>query len=270
LLPKKYPFRAYYKGGSNQISKDVATDPNVVFQTGNISMELLSSTGETLVSDDAKYYASGWNTFGSGHTPASMELLPNSYPFRVYYKGGSLQKSQPVENGSVVEFSTTEVTMTLEVDGYPYASTDAKYYASGWKTFGTGITETSMELLPDTYPFRVYYDGTSMQQSQDVGLDPLVAFAVISAEKKSASSEPGDFFQVYPNPAESFLFIKAQGNKDERILLSIYSSTGKVLYVTQATGQLHEELDVSHYVPGLYMIRAIVNEDIHTEMIIIQ
>lgn len=270
LLPNDYPFRAYFKGGSNQKSQDVGADPDVVFETGHISMELWSSTGEALVSDDAKYYAGGWKTFGSGNTPASMELLPNSYPFRVYYKGGSFQKSQSVENGSVVEFSTTEVTMTLEVDGSPRASTDAKYYASGWKTFGTGITPTSMELLPDNYPFRVYYDDTNIQQSQDVGVDPLVAFIVNGAIKKSASVVPENSIQVFPNPAENFLTIEVYGNQDERILLSIYSSTGKVLYVTQATGQLHEELDVSDYVPGLYMIRALVNDTLLTERIIIQ
>jgi hypothetical protein len=270
LLPDNYPFRAYFKGGSNQKSQDVATDPDIVFETGNVTMQLLSSTGEALVSDDAKYYASGWKSFGTGNTITSMELLPDNYPFRVYYKGGSLQKDQFVENGSVVEFSTTEVTMTLEVDGSPQASTDAKYYASGWKTFGTGVTETSMELLPDNYPFRVYYDGTSVQQSQDVGINPVVTFAVTEATKKSASIMPENSIQVYPNPAENFLTIEVHGNQDERILLSIYSSNGKVHYITQGTGQLHKELDVSDYVPGLYLIRAYLMEKVLTERVIIQ
>ncbi len=59
-------------------------------------------------------------------------------------------------------------------------------------------------------------------------------------------------------------------NRDERIQLSIYSSNGKVVYISQGTGQIHKELDVSNYVPGLYMIRAIVNDNVLTEMIAIQ
>jgi hypothetical protein len=187
LLPNNYKFKVYYQGGSKQKTQDIGTDPDVVFETGLVTMNLFSSGGASLMSDDAKYYASGWKTFGSGNTSTSMELLPNNYKFKVYYAGGTNQKSQSVLDGSVVDFATINVTMTLEVDGIPQASTDAKCYASGWKTFGTGITETSMELLPNTYKFKVYFDGTSEQKSQDISTNPLVEFGVSTSGARLAN-----------------------------------------------------------------------------------
>jgi hypothetical protein len=262
LLPNNYPFKVYYKGGTNQLSQDISDNTDVVFSTGSVRMELYSSAGEPLESDDAKYYASGWKTFGTGNTPTSMELLPNSYPFKVYYMGGTNQENQVVTDGSIVEFYTTEVTMTLTVDGTSENSTDARYYAGGWKTFGTGVTETTMELLPNNYPFKVYFDGSSMQQSQDVGLDPIVAFNISNSVMKSAGSEQPSVIgmQVYPNPAKDWTTIGIQAEDGEKIMLYIYNAAGKLIYVAHAAGQLQEELDVSGYKPGLYLIMATVNE----------
>ena len=177
LLPNVYPFKVYYKGSSNQKSQDVGTDQLVTFETELVSMELKSSTGVQLVSDNAQYYASGWKTFGDGETETSMELLPNIYPFKVYYKGGSNEKSQDVGSNQLVTFETEFVAMELNSStNVPLASSNAQYYASGWKQFGTGVTPTDMELLPNNYPFKVYYEGGSNQQNQDIGIDPLVLF----------------------------------------------------------------------------------------------
>ncbi len=231
LLPNNYPFKVYYQGGSNQKSQNVGTDANVVFTTGLVTMNLYSSSGATLMSDNAQYYASGWKTFGTGITGTSMELLPNNYPFKVYYAGGSNQKSQIVENGSIVDFSTTEVTMTLEINGSPAASTNAQYYAGGWKTFGTGITETTMELLSNNYPFKVYYDGISEQKSQDVGLNPFVAFtagkkaAAITEDEKNAFSN--DEISVYPNPFTESLKFEFVSPVNAHANIDIFDVTGR-------------------------------------------
>ena len=112
----------------------------------------------------AEYYASGWKTFGSGATTTSMEMLPTNYTFRVSYGGASVQKQQDVSSDPAVVFQTTVVNMKLfAVRWHNGTDCKAEYYASGWKTFGSGATTTGMELLPTTYTFRVSYGGASVQ-----------------------------------------------------------------------------------------------------------
>ncbi|MFY0643530.1 MAG: T9SS type A sorting domain-containing protein, partial [Bacteroidia bacterium] len=130
------------------------------------------------------YYASGWKTFGSGTTPATMELLPNTYPFKISYGGASNEKSQNTASDPSVEFATGLVTFDLESSTGSSLAGGATYYASGWKTFGSGTTSTSMELLPASYPFKVSYGGASQQATQNTGTDASVEFATVLASMK--------------------------------------------------------------------------------------
>jgi hypothetical protein len=188
LLPTNYTFRVSYGGASVQKKQDVSTDPNVVFQTTVVSMKLLASDGTTELNGTAEYYAGGWNTFGSGSTTTSMELLPTNYTFRVSYGGASVQKKQDVSSDPNVVFNTVLVSMKLldstgaELTGTP------SYYASGWKTFGSGTTTTSMELLPTNYTFRVSYGGASVQKKQDVSSDPNVVFQTVAVHSDSGTA----------------------------------------------------------------------------------
>jgi flagellar hook capping protein FlgD len=210
LLPKSYPFRVYYAGGSLQKNQDVGSNPAVVFATVAVTAELNNSSGGDL-SATFKYYASGWKTFGSG-TPtilASMELLPKSYPFRVYYAGGSLQKNQDVGSNPAVVFATVAVTAELNNSSGGDLSATFKYYASGWKTFGSGTPTilASMELLPKSYPFRVYYAGGSLQKNQDVGSNPAVVFATVAVTAELNNSSGGDLsatFKYYASGWKTF------------------------------------------------------------------
>jgi hypothetical protein len=266
LLPNNYPFKVYYLGGSNQKSQDVGTDTNVVFTTGLVSMNLVSSTGTSLVSDDAKYYAGGWLTFGTGNTETSMELLPNNYPFKVYYAGASNQKSQFVENGSTVDFSTTEVTMTLAVDGNPEVGSNAQYYAGGWKTFGSGITETSMELLPNNYPFKVYYAGTGNQQSQDVGINPIVAFDIATSGARLAANlynEKNGIFSaeditIYPNPVKDIFTVQFGETFSEKkgVKIHLYNLTGVDMIENheRSISNNRLEIDINDLPSGIYIL----------------
>src|SRR5690606_13365584 len=110
-------FKMYYAGGSNQKSQNIAADSHVEFQTELVSMDLTSSTNAPLASSYAEYHASGWKQFGSGVTPTSMELLPNTYSFKVHYAGASNQKSQDVGADQSVEFQTELVSMNLKDSG---------------------------------------------------------------------------------------------------------------------------------------------------------
>jgi hypothetical protein len=175
LLPATYPFRITYGGASIQKNQNVGTDPVVIFNTVAVTFKLLDSTGADLTGG-AEYYASGWKTFGDGTTTEVAELLPVSYTFRAAYGGASIQKVQNVSTDSTVVFNTKLITMKLvDAVGAELAG-GAQYYASGWKTFGSGTTTTTMELLPTTYPFKVTYNGAGLQKNQDVAANPLVVF----------------------------------------------------------------------------------------------
>jgi len=140
LLPLTYTFHISYGGASQQMSQNVATNPNVVFKTTLVTMKLVSSTNAEL-SGGAQYYAGGWKTFGGGKTTTTMELLPVTYAFQVSWAGASQKKSQNVATNPNVVFQTVQV--------HSDSGKCTSYYAGGWRTF-----TQDMELLPGTYTFR--------------------------------------------------------------------------------------------------------------------
>jgi hypothetical protein len=184
LLLGTYSFQISWAGASQQKSQNVATNPTVVFQTTLVTMSLISSTNAQL-SGGAQYYAGSWKTFGKGTTPTTMELLPLTYTFQISYAGASQQVSQNVATSASVVFKTTLVTMKIQSSTNTTLSGTAQYYAGGWKTFGSGTTTTSMELLPLTYSFQVSYASASQQVSQNVGSNANVIFQTVQVHSDS-------------------------------------------------------------------------------------
>jgi hypothetical protein len=154
LSPGTYTFQITYAGASQQVSQDVSKNPNVAFKTTLVTVTLVSSANAQL-SGGAQYYAGAWKTFGSGTTPASMELLSSTYTFQISYAGASQQISQNVATSPSVVFKTILVTVKIQSSTTTELSGSAQYYAGGWKTF-----TQDMELLPGTYTFR-FSDGTA-------------------------------------------------------------------------------------------------------------
>jgi hypothetical protein len=147
LLPLAYTFQVNYGGASQQLSQNVAKNPNVVFQTKLVTVKLLASNGVAELNGGVQYYAGGWKTFGGGTTTTTMELLPVTYTFQISWAGASQQKSQNIGKDANVIFQTVQV--------HSDSGKCTSYYASGWRTF-----TQDMELLPGTYKFR-FSDGAA-------------------------------------------------------------------------------------------------------------
>ena len=160
-----------FRCGTTISNQNVGVDPIVTFQTTLVTAALLNSGGIGLEDGLVKYYASGWKDFGT--TDASgqctMELLPVSYSFKMYYLGAAQQISnQNVSVDPIVTFQTALVTAALlNSVGIGLEDGLVKYYASGWKDFGTtdASGQCTMELLPVSYSFKMYYLGASQQIS---------------------------------------------------------------------------------------------------------
>ena len=182
LLSGNTKFRIQHAGHANEKWQDISSNAVVVFATTMVNFDLVESDGSTSIAGaTTKYYGSGWKTFGSGSTSTSMELLPGNIKFRVEHAGLSNEKWQNVGNDPNVVFQTVLVNFDLiESDGITsIAGATTKYYGSGWKTFGSGSTSTSMELLPNNIKFRVEHGGLSNEKWQNVGNDPNVVFQTV-------------------------------------------------------------------------------------------
>jgi hypothetical protein len=183
LLPLNYKFSMTYGGGTDYRT---TADPTVTFNTHNVTVELRNEAGQLDVLPEeglAKYYASGWKTIGETVDGlVSIELLPLSYKFGMTYGGGT---NYQTTDAATVTFKTKLVTVSLkdcEDNGIPTGV--AKYYASGWKPFGTTDTngETTKELLPLSYKFSMSYDGATNYITRDIAADPTVKFSATKVE----------------------------------------------------------------------------------------
>jgi len=95
LPPGTYTFRISWAGASRQKSQNVASDPNVIFQTVQVHSDSGKCTSFIQVATvPTRYYAGGWRAFTQ-----DMELLPGTYMFR--FSDGTANMSYTMVAGAV-------------------------------------------------------------------------------------------------------------------------------------------------------------------------
>ncbi len=195
LLPNNYSFRMTYAFAGNDKQQNIGTDPNVVFQTVNVNVQLQNSQGTLIDKGIVKYYAGGWRDFGSTvNGTTSKELLPNNYSFRMTYAYASNDKQQKIVDNLNVIFQTVSASVQLKNSQVQLIDEGTvKYYAGGWRDFGSTVNGvTAKELLPNNYSFRMTYEYISNDKQQDIGSNNVIDFSTVLCRVKvnNAQNQP--------------------------------------------------------------------------------
>ena len=168
LLPGSYNFKMYYHNGIQKITKSVSgNSDNVLFQTVSVTPQLKDSDGSDLAGGTVKYYQNGWSSNMNANN--SVELLPGSYNFKMYYHNGIQKITKSVSgNSDNVLFQTVSVTPALvDCNDNPLSGGTVKYYQNGWSSNKT--PNTAEELLPGSYKFKMYYNHGINYKTENVG-----------------------------------------------------------------------------------------------------
>jgi hypothetical protein len=179
LLPINYSFRMNYEYGSIDKQQNLSSDPTVVFQTVNATVQLKNSLGNLIDLGTVQYYAGAWRSFGTtSNGVAYKELLPINYSFRMTYEFVSKDKQQNLSTNPVVDFSTVlcSVKVSKTSDNQPINNADVKYYSGAWRNLGTTNTDgiAIKELLPANISFRATSGNVSLDKQQDISVNSLV------------------------------------------------------------------------------------------------
>jgi hypothetical protein len=184
LLPINYSFRMGYEYASIDKQQNLSTDPTVVFQTVNASVQLKNSLGNFQDVGTAQYYSGAWRTFGTtANGVATKELLPINYSFRMTYEYASIDKQQNLSIDPTVVFQTVNAQVQLKnsLGNFQDIGT-VQYYSGAWRTFGTTTNGVAAkELLPINYSFRMTYEYASIDKQQNLSTDPTVVFQTVNA-----------------------------------------------------------------------------------------
>ena len=181
LLPNNYSFRMTYAYASNDKQQDIGANSTVVFQTINAQVQLKNSLGNLIDQGTVQYYSGAWRSLGTTTNGiTALELLPNTYSFRMTYGFISKDISQNIALNNIVTYSTVLCTVKVNnSQNQPVNNADIKYYSGAWREIGmTTNGVITKELLPASLSFRVNYNSTQRDMTQDISINNIVVFGL--------------------------------------------------------------------------------------------
>ena len=184
--------RMNYEYASQTVSNIPVQGNTYTFQTVNATVQLQNSQGDLIDEGTIRYYAGGWRDFGTTvNGVATKELLPNNYSFRMTYAYSNNDKQQNIGDNPTVVFQTVNTTVQLQnSQGNLIDEGVVRYYAGGWRDFGTTINGiATKELLPNNYSFRMTYVYSSNDKQQNISNDPTVVFQTVNTTVQLQNSQ---------------------------------------------------------------------------------
>jgi hypothetical protein len=260
------------------------TIPNSKTYTVNASQALVVFT-----SDNASNGEGFTFNYSSAKT-LSNYCLTNIQPTRITTKAGSIDNGSGTANydsdnscywaiapegmGNQVKFAFSKFDLAQGdvIDIFSLNRNDVPITLAYWKkpvrTFSTDNIPALDNIYTLTGPtllirfrtdnsltatgFKIYWEENMSIQDNNVGFTEL---------------------SIYPNPASDKITVSLTTEKEENVQISIYDMLGKVLYSVpsmQIRGQHKENIDVSSFAQGLYLLRITTMEGIITKKISIE
>lgn len=115
--------------------------------------------------------------------------------------------------------------------------------------------------VPDGDGYRIRVVSTNYPMTSDDNGDDIHISGSNDIDTFIASN-----IQIYPNPANNFIRITSDNTIEE---INLFSLNGSLIY-SDASKADESIIDISHYNPGIYIIKIISNEDIFIKKIIIE
>ena len=93
----------------------------------------------------------------------------------------SNDKAQNTGTNSTISFSTVPcIVRVRDAQSQPINNAAVSYYSGGWRQLGnTANGEVTKELLPANLTFRVNYNGTQQDKTQNLSTSNIVEFIFV-------------------------------------------------------------------------------------------